>query len=525
MNSKFNKFLFSLPCRIVLIVMAFFATFHFYLYQDFHYFIDNATFVGCVYLLTALLALASLFVLFSEWIYTLGKREWKKYYLILFYIAVCFIVLFTLVNLVFSILLNTPIQMFRKNFLLMAPYFGVFGTIVVMAFTFALANKKKVVACILAGLIGGMTIFAAVFSWDMIVFKFESEPVVFDVGNGYRIVWATTDEAVGYVKYTYLDEEYTIFDEDSGRINSIETIHNVFVPYEHLQNNKYTVYSTRMLNNNAYGPRSGKTIEVTKNFKGVFSNDFNITIISDTHNVREYCFDAPAKEDTDLLIMLGDFCDYISDDQAIADYLLWPCNRVSKGEIPVLFAKGNHDNRGESASRLQDLLGFESFYYQTYFGDYRFTIIDSGECNPDNFAEFGVVANFEKYREKQLEYLESLDKETGKYDILVVHNPAFGTSKEEVERYNNVLDDFGVDIQLSGHTHKYAFSEEGYKGEKDFDNITSVPVLVSAGVVGDFFKHDLHYTTIHVKDDVLKFDNKSYKKGKIDSDSLIITKS
>ncbi|MCR4661636.1 MAG: metallophosphoesterase [Clostridia bacterium] len=516
-DNKFNRFLFANPTKIILAIIAFWVPFNYFLYQDFHYFIDDSSFWCARYLIAFLMVVTSFFVIVTEWLHFSGKVEFKKPYIITYYVCLCFTIIFTLVNLIFCIFLNSPQQMFRKNFINMAPYFGATLAVFTMAFVATIVNRKKLLAVIVSLLLVSIFVFTGIFSLHLFVFKFESDPVVFDVGDEYIIAWATTDESIGKIEYTYNNEKYVVFDECSGRINSTETIHSVKVPKEHLANNSYTVYSTRMYSNVAYFPQQGNTISTSRTFKGVPNEEIDVAIITDTHNCNPKCFNAPEKESCDVLIMLGDFSDFIADDQAIADYLLSPCSRISKGEIPVIYAKGNHDTRGESATRLQYLLKFDSFYYQTTFGNYTFTVLDSGECNYDNYRELGGVVHFEEYRTNQINWLSNLVKDDTKTNILVVHNPLFTVSDEEVALYNTTIGDFGFDLQLSGHTHEWSYSENGY-----MDKITTIPVFVSAGVVGDFFKNDLNYSILNMKADKITINCKSFKKGLVNTYSLNI---
>lgn len=516
-SAKFNKILFSLPFKIIISIIAFWNPFNFYLYQDFHYFLDANSFKGAQYLIAFLMVACSFFVLVTEWIKFSGKTDFKKPYKIIYFICLVFTILSLIVNLVFDVALSSATQMFRKNFINMAPFFGVTLGVILVSFLATIINRKKLLASIIAFLLICEFVCVGIFSFRLFVFKFTSNPVVFDEGNNYIISWATNDKSIGKLEYTYNNEKYILFDEYAGRINSTEIIHSIKVPKEHLINNSYKVSSTRMYSNVAYAPISGETISIERKFKGQVIGDINLTIITDTHNVAEYCFDVVKNEKTDVLVMLGDFCDYISDDNAIADYLLRPCSKITNGETPVIYAKGNHDNRGESSTKLMTLLKFDSFYYQTSINNYDFTILDSGECDVDSYPEYGNTANFAKYREKQSTWLESIVKDDTKNNILIVHNPVYEINDELIGKFNTDCQIFDFDLQLSGHTHKWSYSENGYK-----DKITAQPVFVSAGVVGDFIKKDLNYSTLVLSDNKITINCKSYSKGLINTYSLNI---
>lgn len=84
------------------------------------------------------------------------------------------------------------------------------------------------------------------FCWGAISgigFGITVEPSVFECDDCYAVIWVTSGKGSGCVKYTYNDEEKTVWDSRSGAIASDDTIHVVKVPKNELIGNEYKVVS------------------------------------------------------------------------------------------------------------------------------------------------------------------------------------------------------------------------------------------------------------------------------------------
>jgi ABC-type glycerol-3-phosphate transport system permease component len=89
---------------------------------------------------------------------------------------------------------------------------------------------------------------------------FTAFPGVYEMGDGYAVIWATNFAGTGYIQYTYNGVQYTVQDERNGIVRTNDTIHVVKVPHEHLQGNTYTVYSTEVTSHQYAITNYGTTI-------------------------------------------------------------------------------------------------------------------------------------------------------------------------------------------------------------------------------------------------------------------------
>ena len=452
--------------------------------EEFHYFFE--LFSGFTYIVlffTVLIAVYELtYIFFDE----IKKPLTKKGFEITYYVC-CFSGLLTFIGATVIIGILAP-QTSRNVFIKELPYMIVVLITLSMLFL-STKNKTTIASCIAGVILAATLVFAIIVPISNgTIFKFAASPAVFDRGDSYLIVWADSEKSVGCVEYTYEGKDYVLYDEIAGRINLSQKIHSVSIPKEHLDDNEYTVRSKRVTKNVAYGSATREEISFTQTFRPVKTDDYDMTIITDNHNIPSSWYKSISTRNTDVLVMLGDFADMISDERTIIDNLLYPSGLISKGSAPVIYAKGNHDNRGEKANELARIFRTEQFYYQTTLGSKIVTVFDSGESNYDSFEEYGY-ADFEKYREKQLEYFESVLDSTAD-NMIIVHNPVFAKSESQKERFSECVTNANAKLVLSGHTHELEYAEKFYK--------QSVDCFVCGGVtpLNAFKKTGFVYSTI-----------------------------
>jgi|GEM_PF-5373696 len=367
----------------------------------------------------------------------------------------------------------------------------------VLSFSFLylipLFNNGKATVTIAVMIVCIIFLWIAFGQLELKVFKLKESATVFDTGDGYSVVWSANDKSIGWLEYDYLGEHYKIYHDQEGRKVSDSIIHYVKVPYEHLKNNDYTIYVQRVLSNRAYAPRTGKTLSQTISFKGDIGSDFDALILSDTHNITKAVRKKIDVGTPDLLFMLGDFIDELHREEDVSKYLLGLCYDTVKGQVPVIFSRGNHDLHSEMGIRLSTYIGFDETFYQAHYGNYDFTVLDSGAGSPDDEIQLGGLADYEKYRKKQMDWMNGLTN-GGNNQILVTHvwyfseDPdVFATLKQNVER-------LGLKGILAGHSHKCAFYKDGFQ-EKSEDYL-KLPTVISGGVINLIYRQ-VQYTKAH----------------------------
>jgi predicted phosphodiesterase len=327
-------------------------------------------------------------------------------------------------------------------------------------------KTRNVTAAILTVIFVVSLSMAAIIKVPPFNFRFDAQPVVFDIGTGkYSVVFATNADAQAYVTYTYNGELKTVYANEAG-YKSIGKIHAVKIPRAELDGNQYTAHATRVLERLSYGGKLGKTIN-TKTF--TLKNTTNaaepkIIVASDWHG-RLSLLDSASKyagQNADLAIFNGDFADFYINEQQIIKYFLSGAFTLTGGEIPGIFVRGNHEVRGnEKVEDLGRKIGLTNMYYQVRRGNNLFTIFDTGESESFDRWEHDGFYDMIPYFTEQVEWFESLSApDISVNNIVLMHDPGFTTTQDKPhadleQRFKNKANAFNIDFSISGHTHAW----------------------------------------------------------------------
>lgn len=290
-------------------------------------------------------------------------------------------------------------------------------------------------------------------------------PTVFECGTDYyAVVWATSLKGSGYVKYTYEGKEKVIWDEQGGNIVTDDTIHVVKVPKEELTNNTYKVVSQYVLLKAGYQAYKGKTTESDEiHFSGSEKeDDIRVLCISDVHEMKGEMKAALSyfTETPDIICMIGDISSQMITKQQFKKHLLSYTADISSGSIPVVYARGNHETRGEFASQMIEYFPTKTgeFYFTFDFGELSVLVFDSGEDKEDDHREYDGLVDFSSYRKQQLKWLKALKTKNidGKYKIVLCHDPLIDTDFFGKD-WETPLKKLSMDIVIGGHHHESKF--------------------------------------------------------------------
>ncbi len=297
--------------------------------------------------------------------------------------------------------------------------------------------------------------------------KIKVQPAVFDMGNeNYCIVFQTSLKGSGYVKYTLDGEEKIIWDTTSGTISTHDTVHKIIVPKEELRNNTYTVGSQFVLYKMGYNAIKGRTVECEPiSFRGAEKEDgIKILALTDIHGLEDKVRKSLEyfTEEYDMMVMLGDIVSDSGNKSRFTGHVLNDAAMFSKGEIPVVYTRGNHETRGEYASQMLQYFPTATgeFYYTFDFGGLSAIVLDCGEDKEDGHKEYSGLVDFASYRKQQFDWIKSLSKDDfgGKYKIVFSHmlniDDHFGVN------WMTPLKELGFTLIVGGHHHKSAIYEK-----------------------------------------------------------------
>lgn len=323
------------------------------------------------------------------------------------------------------------------------------------------------------------------------------DPTVFVIGNEFEIIISTVNNGLCFIK---VGEEY-FCEENSGVLPSEKNLFKIRIPQEKLDfAKKYEVVYRQTKERKAYFSEFDKTKTESYCFKPMTKDEeINVYHIADVH----YHFDIARKtasyfgDDTDLFIVNGDIGEVETEENYFA--VLQFTGDISRGIIPIIFSRGNHDTRGRLAEKFIDYFPSEgkNTFFKFSVGKISGVVLDCGEDKVDTDREYDNsdeqcdvkirgVNRFHEYRLKQSAFLHSVSLE-GDYKIAISHIcPTFTSyhlgDKFDIEReifleWDKTLKEKDAKLMISGHMHK-AFIMKENDERSSIPN--SLPVVIGS---------------------------------------------
>ena len=307
--------------------------------------------------------------------------------------------------------------------------------------------------------------------------RFTYEPVVYAVEDTYQIVFSTNHSATAWVEI----DGQRYFDLYAGSMKSQDTVHKITVPQEKLDAAKhYSIHAEKMIYRGPFGGFKGNEISKSYDFRPVNSADGLVYYtITDAHHARVGAVNAALSvENLDFLVILGDSVG-MTEYEADAQYSNLMAHDVTKGEIPVVYARGNHEIKGDYAEELYKYVGSknQSFYYWFTLSDVFGITLDLGEDHDAGWWEYYGTDQFALYHAEQTEFLRELLEEKPyedfNYTLVACHIPIqfVNSRKDHVEvkaTWTELLNQIAPDLAVYGHQHDlYPFLE----GQKTMYNV------------------------------------------------------
>ena len=344
---------------------------------------------------------------------------------------------------------------------------GVTACILIFAgvLLFPVARKSRKVLAVKCGVIALAVLLAVVIGYGLRPCGFTYGAVVYAVEDTYQIVFSTSDSAICWVEIGA--ERY--YDLYAGSMRSVDGVHKVTVPQEVLDEaGGYTVCAQQMIYRGPFGGYTGDTIFQSYAFRPVDTSDgLNYYTLSDVHEAVEPAVAAAVNghtENLDFIILLGDLVSMVETeaDAQLANEL---AHGITGGEIPVIYARGNHEIKGEYGEVLYKYVGSlnQSFHYPVTLGGEVFAVVlDMGEDHEDDWWEYYGTAQFDLYRADQTRMLEELleagEYENYRYRMAICHIPfvyvdRHGYFESFRNEWTELLNRMEMDICFSGHKH------------------------------------------------------------------------
>ena len=331
-------------------------------------------------------------------------------------------------------------------------------------------GDSKLIAALKCSVVAIMVIAAVFHGYGVTLGSyFTYEPVVYAVEDEYQIVFSTNDSATAWVEID--GERY--YDLFAGSMKSEDTVHKISVPQEKLDAAKsYSIHAEKMIYRGPFGGFKGKEISKSYSFRPVNSQDGLVYYtITDAHHARKGAVNAALSvEGLDFLVILGDTVG-MAEYENNAQLTNLIAHDVTKGEIPVVYARGNHEIKGDYAEDLHKYVGSKdgNFYYWFTLSDVFGITLDLGEDHDAGWWEYYETDQFDIYRREQTKFLEDLvatkPYENYNYTLVACHIPIqFVNSRhdhvEAKTSWTALLNEIKPDLAVYGHQHDlYPFLE------------------------------------------------------------------
>lgn len=311
--------------------------------------------------------------------------------------------------------------------------------------------------------------------------------------NGVTIIWTTNKSAVPGIYLTggKINNKF-IRNSHDGIIDGGGTFHKVRIDgLEPGTSYSYRVNSVQIMKYQPNKGYYGDTLTLrAKSFTTIpeKSEELNFTVLNDVHEIKEkissYLKNGnPSQQD--FYFFNGDMVNYLQDPNQLFTGFADTAIKYFASVKPFFYIRGNHETRGYKARELKNYFDFKNdlFYFSFDWGPVHFIILDGGEDKSDGHKEYFGLADYDKYRLEELQWLKSEIKseafKKAKYKIVMVHIPIIKEERQGygakflADNFGPVLQGTGINLLISGHTHRAAFYEKEKSG-------FGYPVLVNS---------------------------------------------
>jgi len=277
--------------------------------------------------------------------------------------------------------------------------------------------------------------------------------------------------------------------EANNRINKI-TLTDLKPGADH----KYRIVSTEIIGYKGSKVEFGETITSPMyTFKTPAENEeeFKLVVFNDIHDrpqiIPQLLYRhgyTGNKPDYDFVVFNGDCFDWVTEERQMVDHLIKPTVDIFATEKPFILTQGNHECRGSFSRHIPDYYAYPEgkYYYAFTRGPVRFIVLDSGEDKTDDSVEYGGLSAFDRYRETQRKWLEkeieSTEFKKAPFRVVLIHISPYHSGDWHGtlhcrEQFGPLLNKAKIDLQISGHTHRYATHEP--------DATHNYPIVIGGG--------------------------------------------
>ena len=299
-----------------------------------------------------------------------------------------------------------------------------------------------------------------------------ASPSVFVVGRDYWVCALTSAECTMGVNVGGIMH----WDHSNGTLRSRRILHEgcylhmARVPQAALDAiGSYELVLRRIIERKPYFTECGEVERRAFAFRPVVAKpELRIVNLADAHNL----VDAPVAagrhfgDALDLLVLNGDIPNH-SGDVRYFEAIYQIAGQITGGACPCVFARGNHDMRGNSAELLADHVPTDHGlpYFTFRAGPVWGIVLDAAEDKPDDFPEYGHTICAHDFRLEEDAFLDRViatrDWKGAALRLVISHkplaneiHPPFDIEKDLYRSWCAKLKAVKPHLHLSGHLHE-----------------------------------------------------------------------
>lgn len=309
-------------------------------------------------------------------------------------------------------------------------------------------------------------------------------PLVMDVSETSAVImWMTDAPAAARVRYGEHDLDKVAVPQSDGLV-PVDTWHRVVIDgLEPGHTYQYRVESRRVVEVRPYWPEMGGTVNSdVHRFTTLDRNkrEARFAFITDTHEDVgriQALMDMIAAKPVDFVVDGGDIVNYAVDKSQLRHKFFGPVSKALKGSVPLLYVRGNHEERGAFARGMNRYLHAPEgrYYFTREAGPVHLLVVDTGEDKPDATNVYAGLNNMRDYKRRQREWfahaLQAKRVSTAPFTVILGHQPHWGWSDGHRDAWTKLANAAHVDLFIAGHDHRFGFIPAGQRGN-DF------PILI-----------------------------------------------
>lgn len=303
--------------------------------------------------------------------------------------------------------------------------------------------------------------------------------------NRFTILWTSDKPGLAYVE---LADSTKIWETFAGR-RIFRRLHSVRIDgLEPGQVLRYRVCGIELKDDSsARDPRFGKTYLGQWHTVRTFDRKApgcRFSVFNDIHmRTGKYAALAAQVDSaaTDFLFLNGDIVsagNYVAD--TLIHYSIDPLGNLPAG-IPLLFARGNHEGRGNNVQLVADVYPNADpapFYYTFQQGPVAFIVFDAGETGRKRCIAYSGGEVYESYLNEQIEWARKAMRRPSfrkaPVKVCLLHVPMIDHPDQNdylLQRWLNkhivpMLNSAGIDLMIGADLHEFMLCEKGTMGNR-----------------------------------------------------------